>query len=70
MLTFHNIFPLSPITGDDLRPDMLILTSNTLYVVELSVGFETNLNNNASRKFEKYRYLLHSLESKVNAKIC
>ena len=57
---------LSPslITGDDLRPDMLILTSNTLYVVELSVGFETNLNNNASRKFEKYRYLLHDLESK------
>ena len=47
---------LSPslITGDDRRPDMLILTSNTLYVVELSVGFETNLNNNASRKFEKY----------------
>ena len=43
---------------------MLISTSNTLYVVELSVGFETNLNNNASRKFEKYRYLLHDLKSK------
>ena len=43
---------------------MLILTSNALNVVELSVGFETNLNNNASRKFEKYRYLLHDLKSK------
>ena len=52
------------ITGDDLRPDMLISTSNALYVVELSVGFETNLNNNASRKFEKFRYLLHDLKSK------
>ena len=66
--TFYVDLPqyLSPslITGDDLRPDMLILTSNTLYVVELSVGFETNLNNNASRKFEKYRHLLHDLESK------
>ena len=66
--TFYVDLPqyLSPslITGDDLRPDMLILTSNTLHVVELSVGFETNLNNNASRKFEKYRYLLHDLESK------
>ena len=66
--TFNADLPqyLSPslITGDDLRPDMLILTSNTLYVVELSVGFEINLNSNASRKFEKYRYLLHDLESK------
>ena len=33
---------LSPslVTGDDLRPDLLISTpSNTLYVLELSVGF-------------------------------
>ena len=27
------------------------------------MGVETNLSNNASRKFEKYRYLLHDLES-------
>ena len=53
----------SLITGDDLRPDMLILTSNNLYVVELSVGFEINLSNNTSRKFGEYRYLLHDLES-------
>ena len=32
--------------------DMLISSpSNTLYVLELSVGFETNLDNNADRKF-------------------
>ena len=43
---------------------MLISNSNALYVVELSVGFETNLNNNASRKFEKYHYLLNDLKSK------
>ena len=61
MSTSHNIFP----TGDDLRPNMLISTpSNTLYVLELSVGFETNLDNNASRKFSKYRYLLNDLTSK------
>ena len=50
--TFYIDLPqhLSPslIIGNDLRPDMLISTSNTLYVVELSVSFETNLNNNAS----------------------
>ena len=67
--TFYVDLPqyLSPslITGDDLRPDMLISTScNTLYVIELSVGFETNLKNNANRKFTKYRYLLNDLSSK------
>ena len=55
----------SLVTGDDLRPDMLISTpSNTLYVRELSVGFEANLDNNADRKFSKYRYLLNDLTSK------
>ena len=58
--TFYVDLPeyLSPslITGDDLRPDMLISTPcDTLYVIELSVGFETNLKNNANRKFTKYR---------------
>ena len=44
---------------------MLISTpSNTLYILELSVGFETNLDNNVDRKFSKYRYLLNDLTSK------
>ena len=56
---------LSLITGDDLRPSILISTpSNTLYVLELSVCFETNLDDNARRKFKKYRYLLNDLTSK------
>ena len=55
----------SLVTGDDLRPDMLISTpSNAIYVLELSVGFETNLDNNADRKVSKYRYLLNDLTSK------
>ena len=67
--TFYVDLPqyLSPslVTGDDLRLDMLISTpSNTIYVLELSVGFETNLDNNADRKFSKYRYLLNDLTSK------
>ena len=58
-------FSPSLVTGDDLHPDMLISTpSNTLYVLELSVGFETNLDNNADRKFSKYRYLMNDLTSK------
>ena len=43
--TFYVDLPqyLSPclITGDDLHPDMLISSSDTLYVIELSLCFET-----------------------------
>ena len=38
---------------------LLSSSSNTLYVLELSVGCETNLDDNANRKFTKYRYLLN-----------
>ena len=40
---------LSPciITVDQLRPDMLLsIGKTTLYMIELTVGFETNLNSN------------------------
>ena len=55
---------LSPytITGDSLRPDIILSTAdNALYILELTVGFETNSNNNASRKELKYRPLLTDL---------
>ena len=40
-------------TGDQLCRDMLLSNGNTtFYVIELSVGFETNLNSNAERKHE------------------
>ena len=39
------------ITGDKYRPDMLLLTTeNTLYVAELTVGHESDLENNSIRK--------------------
>ncbi len=41
----------SIITGDKYCPDMLLVTSdNTLYVAELTVGHESNLQNNSIRK--------------------
>ncbi len=41
----------SIITGDKYRADMLLVTSdNTLYVAELTVGHESNLQNNNIRK--------------------
>ena len=46
----------SIITGENYRPDILFLIqSKCLYVPELTVAFESNLNNNAVRKKEKYR---------------
>ena len=44
----------SIITGDTYRPDLLLSCSNgSLYVVELTVGYETNLENNVKRKKAK-----------------
>ena len=41
----------SIITGDEYRPDMLLLTTeNTLYVAELTVGHESNLEKTVSAK--------------------
>ena len=57
---------LSPfiITGEQFRPDMLLSTANNiLYIIELTVCFETNIDNNASRKYEKYHSLKQELSS-------
>ena len=57
---------LSPciITGEQLRPDMLLSTANSiLYIIELIVGFEANIDNNASRKYENYRNLIQEPSS-------
>ena len=44
----------SIITGENYRPDLLFLIqSKCLYVLELTVGFDSNLNNNAVRKKRK-----------------
>ena len=51
---------LSPcfITGESYRPDLLLLTDkNILYILELAVGFRTNMQNNSDRKATKYSSL-------------
>ena len=49
----------SIITGELLRPDLLIISKG--YVLELTVGFETNLCNNSVQKHNKYKDLIVSL---------
>ena len=62
---------LSPsiITGENLRPDLLLKTNNNyLYILELTVGFESNLDTNATRKHSKYAslHLTYSGSSNVS----
>ena len=53
----------SVLTDDEYRPDLLLVKSNgLLYVLELTVGFESNLQNNIERKKDKYKVLLKNLK--------
>ena len=52
---FPGFFSPSGISGDRPRPYLILKTSkNVLFIVELSAGFETNLNNNADKNKANY----------------
>ena len=47
------------ITGASHRPDMILIDSeNKMYLVELTVGHESNVDRNIKRKADKYSHLL------------
>ena len=53
----------SIITGDNLQPELQLKTKeHCLYVLELTIGFETNLYCNADRKRSKYAFLISDLK--------
>ena len=55
----------SVVAGDDLRPDLLLSISDEwLSIIELTVGFESNLKTNAERKVQKYRDLVQQQSNK------
>ena len=55
----------SIIPGNDFRPDiLLILPSYCLYVLELTIGYESDLSSNSIRKEEEYRQLIVELRSR------
>ena len=54
----------SLITGDSLRPDLvLVLNNTTVYLLELTVGFQSNNKVNSDRKAAKYHPLLTNLRT-------
>ena len=48
-------------TGDCLRPDLVLVTDASLYILELTVGFESNIQINADRKKAKCQPLISDL---------
>ena len=63
----------SLITGDSLRPDHLfthrvipVLNSNVLNILELTLGFETNIQANSVKKATKYTPVLQDVSSSYN----
>ena len=62
----HYMSP-SIITGEDLRPDLIVVhQSKDIYVLELTVGFEPNIQKNAARKYEKYETVLEEFKFTYN----
>ena len=56
---------LSPtiISGDSFKLDPVILPSHCLYVLQLIIGYKSNLDANLIRKEKKYRQLILELRS-------
>lgn len=46
------------VTGANYRPDILFLKDKKLYIIELSVGFEPNIEINTQNKENRYRPLI------------
>ena len=55
----------SLITGDTFRPDLILHNrhNNKIHILELTVGFESNLKINSDRKLNKYRPLITALST-------
>ena len=56
----------SIITGDSERPDIVIMKDKECKVVELTVGFETNILKNSKRKEARYKDLIERLKKDYN----
>ena len=59
-----DMFPSpSIISGDEQRPDIIIKRNNDLWILELSIGFETILEKNRNAKNLRYNTLIQRLKT-------
>ena len=54
----------STINGEDKRQDIMIVERDTVYIFELTIGFETKKSTNSERKKNNYSKLLEDLKSR------
>ena len=54
----------SIITGDEQRPDFAFVEDDNLLLLELTVGFETNIKKNFDRKTKRFQQLFAKLSNK------
>ena len=66
LMSMHGFLSPSITTGHNCRPDLLFLIqSKSLYILELTVGFQSNLKNNAVQKKEKYMDLVKDMKCNI-----
>ena len=53
----------SVITGDEKRPDIVVVKEKLCMILELTVGFETNIQKNTERKGNHYKDLITRLST-------
>ena len=53
----------SVITGDEKRPDIVVVKEKLCMILELTVGFETNIQKNTERKGNHYKDLITRLNT-------
>ena len=53
----------SVITGDEMRPDIVVIKGDLCMILELTVGFETNMKKNTERKGNHYKELISRLNN-------
>ena len=59
MLSFPSVIP-----GEIFAPDLIpVATDKKIYILELAISFETNLEVNAERNGAKYQFLAENLKS-------
>ena len=67
MLISLLFYPSSLITGNAFRPDLLLITKESvLYIFEHTIGFQTKVQINSERKASKYYPLQQALLPNYN----
>ena len=61
---FEGYISPSIINGEDKRSDIIIVERDTVYIFELTIGFETNISTNSERKKNNYSQLPEDLKSR------